>query len=102
MLTVDIIFVFCCRCECRWRDKLHPKLLLLEKELRDQIIQQDDYAHSAINTGVTLSVNNVVDNSVIVGSSNASLTPQKRYTSEEDEMLKSLVSKLVRVMFVVF
>ena len=26
-------------CECRWRDKLHPKILMMEKDIRDQILQ---------------------------------------------------------------
>lgn len=117
-------------CECRWRDKLYPKLLSLEKELREQIIQQDETdasntsanassgADSATVIGLSNGNNNGsnesgatslkntknnVDSAISLNlpsnyaayvsspSNHALLTPQVRYTPEEDQMLKQLI-----------
>jgi len=74
-------------CECRWRDKLYPKLLTLEKELRDHIVGGQDV--SAASVADKADKNAPAGN--VFPSAEAILPMQSRYSVAEDELLRSLI-----------
>ena len=79
-------------CECRWRDKLYPKLLNLEKELRDQIAGgQVDPTAAALAPAAPLveAANKAVPN--VFNTVDAMMPVQSRYTAAEDELLRGLI-----------